>query len=390
LGGVGQIELMHTYPNNMKVLRQAGRNVTSRQAAHQAPRGSFKKAHYDASREESPEPMLVRRDVRETGSPHLLLLRRSAYSEIAKKCSAIAAKLGIQHSETEGSPRARLADRNRIFLLVNNIYPAILGTMIWALISHVPSNVISWIAILLIVCHFTLDLLYLKLNLQYYDAEDDFRYGWLMFFTDVAIVALIRLAFGTISNLAQHRNAFINPISSFVVIYLLYLAWEYLYYRINDTEKRSPASSTTHYWYLAGWFGFCAAAYAVGVSMALPADLLTAAVAGFLIGVTAACAELYWSVFVAINDTRIDKVDRSGPGLPLAPCARRPEERAIGPTRRRFDADFRENAVRLVRETGTPIAQAARNLGINDGTLRNWVNADKRREGEGQPGAGRG
>ena len=40
-------------------------------------------------------------------------------------------------------------------------------------------------------------------------------------------------------------------------------------------------------------------------------------------------------------------------------------------TRRRFDADFREGGVRLVRETGKPIAQVARDLGINPGTLGN-------------------
>ena len=38
-------------------------------------------------------------------------------------------------------------------------------------------------------------------------------------------------------------------------------------------------------------------------------------------------------------------------------------------TRRKFDADFKEGAVRLVRETGRPIAQVAKDLGINEGTL---------------------
>ncbi len=51
----------------------------------------------------------------------------------------------------------------------------------------------------------------------------------------------------------------------------------------------------------------------------------------------------------------------------------------MGETRRKFDADFKEGAVRLVRETGKPIAEVARDLGVNEGTLGNWVNADRRR-----------
>ena len=44
-------------------------------------------------------------------------------------------------------------------------------------------------------------------------------------------------------------------------------------------------------------------------------------------------------------------------------------------TRRKFDQDFKEGAVRLVRETGRPIAQVAKDLGIHEGTLGDSVDA---------------
>jgi transposase-like protein len=46
--------------------------------------------------------------------------------------------------------------------------------------------------------------------------------------------------------------------------------------------------------------------------------------------------------------------------------------------RRRFSAQFKAEAVQMVIETGRPVAEVARDLGINDGTLGSWVNAYRR------------
>ena len=49
---------------------------------------------------------------------------------------------------------------------------------------------------------------------------------------------------------------------------------------------------------------------------------------------------------------------------------------------RKYDEDFKPGAVALVVETGKPIAQVARELGVNEGTLGNWCAKARRDAGE--------
>ncbi|MFG2250941.1 transposase [Spirillospora sp. NPDC048823] len=54
--------------------------------------------------------------------------------------------------------------------------------------------------------------------------------------------------------------------------------------------------------------------------------------------------------------------------------------------RRSFDPEFRAGAVRIVQETGRPVAQVARDLGINQYTLHNWVKKDRLADSGGNGG----
>src|SRR5512135_2558230 len=50
--------------------------------------------------------------------------------------------------------------------------------------------------------------------------------------------------------------------------------------------------------------------------------------------------------------------------------------------RRRFSPQFKAEAVQLVLESKRSIAEVARDLGIHEGTLGNWVNAWRREHPE--------
>jgi transposase len=51
-------------------------------------------------------------------------------------------------------------------------------------------------------------------------------------------------------------------------------------------------------------------------------------------------------------------------------------------SRRQFTAEFKREAVELVGTSGRPIAEIARELGIYDSTLGNWVRQDRIDRGE--------
>lgn len=55
--------------------------------------------------------------------------------------------------------------------------------------------------------------------------------------------------------------------------------------------------------------------------------------------------------------------------------------------RRRFTDEYKAEAVRLVREGGMAVSQAARDLDLTESSLRNWVKQAEADGGTGRPGA---
>jgi transposase len=52
---------------------------------------------------------------------------------------------------------------------------------------------------------------------------------------------------------------------------------------------------------------------------------------------------------------------------------------------RKFSPEFREEAARMVVETSRPIADVARELGINETSLGNWVRAYREKHADDEP-----
>ena len=50
----------------------------------------------------------------------------------------------------------------------------------------------------------------------------------------------------------------------------------------------------------------------------------------------------------------------------------------MGSARRKYTQKYKAEAVELVINSGRPVAEVARDLGINEGTLGNWVNRAKK------------
>ena len=53
--------------------------------------------------------------------------------------------------------------------------------------------------------------------------------------------------------------------------------------------------------------------------------------------------------------------------------------------RRKFSPEYREEAVKVVIDGSRPIVQVARDLGINEGTLGNWVSTYRREHADDEP-----
>jgi len=52
----------------------------------------------------------------------------------------------------------------------------------------------------------------------------------------------------------------------------------------------------------------------------------------------------------------------------------------MGDNGKRYDDQFKADAVKMVRESGRSAASVAKDLGINPQTLRNWLGEDKKQQ----------
>ncbi len=50
----------------------------------------------------------------------------------------------------------------------------------------------------------------------------------------------------------------------------------------------------------------------------------------------------------------------------------------MGSARKKYTQEYKAEAVELVVSSGRPVAEIARDLGLNEGTLGNWVNTAKK------------
>jgi transposase len=57
----------------------------------------------------------------------------------------------------------------------------------------------------------------------------------------------------------------------------------------------------------------------------------------------------------------------------------------VARNRRKYSPEYKDEAVRMVIETSKPIAEVARGLGVNEGTLGNWVNQYRNAHSDGEP-----
>lgn len=56
----------------------------------------------------------------------------------------------------------------------------------------------------------------------------------------------------------------------------------------------------------------------------------------------------------------------------------------MSPKRRKFSPEYRDEAVKMALDGSGSVAQVARKLGLNPGTLGNWVAAYRRKHPEGE------
>jgi hypothetical protein len=128
--------------------------------------------------------------------------------------------------------------------IIHLFYPALLAVALFNLVNYLIKDVslifqYRSFMFILVIAHFCLNYLFLYKNSSYYNVNGAEGWGWLLFAADLGVIYLFaRLSFSIVSHNVTTNAKLLSVFSiTFVKIYLLLLAWEFIRDEIRQVSN---------------------------------------------------------------------------------------------------------------------------------------------------------